>query len=102
MVLKSSVSTSRNSAVAALSSDNTFVGPVMRLRLSVSDTHWSMSWRKSASSSATSLPSAMVRTMTPKLAGLMLWMRRRKRPRSSEPLIFCEMDIRLMKGVSTR
>ena len=102
MELKSSVSTSRSSAVVVSSSACTLQGAETRFSFSVMSAQLAISCRRSLSSSATLLPSATVRTITPKFCGLMLCIRRRRRLRSSEPLIFCDIDILLLKGVSTR
>ena len=52
-------------------------------------------------SSATDLPSAEVRMITPKFLGLMLSIRCRKRSFSPVVLIFCDMEILSLKGMST-
>ena len=56
----------------------------------------------SPSSSATRLPSATVRTMTPKFLGLMLISSCLRRARSSLDLIFCDTETLSLKGINTR
>ena len=56
---------------------------------------------RSASSSATFFPSATVRMMTPKLLGLILWIRSFNLLRSSLLLIFCETDTLFENGTKT-
>ena len=52
-------------------------------------------------SSAAPLPSADVRTMTPKFFGLMLSISRRSLTFSSVDFIFCDIEILSLKGIST-
>ena len=56
----------------------------------------------SASSSATLLPSATVRTITPKFFGLMLCNNCFRRARSSLDLIFCDTETLSLKGINTK
>ena len=56
----------------------------------------------SASSSATRLPSATVRTITPKFLGLILCNNCFKRARSSLDLIFWETETLSLNGIKTR
>src|SRR5680860_792918 len=56
---------------------------------------------RSLSSSATFLPSATVRTITPNPLGLMLFTNLLRRSFSSLLSIFCETEIRFEKGTNT-
>ena len=84
-----------------LSSSNMSAGALAFWALATVEFQHPTSVCNSLMSSAAPLPSAEVRTITPKLRGLMLSMSWRRRNFSAVLLIFCDTEILSLKGMST-
>ena len=99
---KLSLKTSLNMDEALLSSTNTFDGCGALCSFLHITVHLFSKFCKSLSNSATFLPSATVRMITPNPFGLMLFTSLFKRSFSSLLSIFCETDTRSEKGTITK
>ena len=102
IVSKDSLSTSLNRADALPISPITFCPGRAFLRFLIPSSQVFTKFRRSLSSSATSLPSATVLMITPKLAGFIELMSLERRLRSSPFDIFLDILTVLAKGTSTK